>query len=133
MGNKSRKKSILVIDDDERVLIAMECLLEAEGYETATAWSGHEALELLRLQKFDLVVVDDYLWDMDVEVILKTLQQMAVPPRVMLTENAPASGALNRYQGFGASAVVNKWASCDEITRSVRECLAERPSQEVLV
>lgn len=31
---------ILIVDDDEDVLIALERLLEGEGYATATAWSG---------------------------------------------------------------------------------------------
>src|ERR1700746_1391037 len=42
---------ILIVDDDEDVLIALERLLEGEGYTTATAWSGKEALVLSKESK----------------------------------------------------------------------------------
>ncbi len=132
MENKSGKRTILVIDDDERVLMALECFLETEGYETATAWSGHEGMELLRSQKFDLVLVDDYLWDMDVEVILKAVRRMEIPPLVMLTESAPTPGTLKRYRDLGVNRWVGKWASCDEIARVVQECFAGKLSEKVL-
>jgi CheY-like chemotaxis protein len=42
---------ILIVDNDEHVLIALERELENEGYRTVTAWSGQEALGLLRGKK----------------------------------------------------------------------------------
>ena len=133
MRKESGKKSILVIDDDERVLMALECFLETEGYETTTAWSGHEGMELLHSQKFDLVLVDDYLWDMDVKVILKEIRRMEIRPLVMLTESVPAPGAKKHYADLGANSCVQKWASCDEIATAVRECFARKALEKVLV
>jgi len=43
---------ILIVDDDERVLIELERLLESEGYSTATAWGGREALALSEKKMF---------------------------------------------------------------------------------
>jgi DNA-binding response OmpR family regulator len=133
MGNESRKKSILVIDDDERVLMALECFLETEGYETNTAWSGHEGMELLRSRKFDLVLVDDHLWDMDVEALLKEIRRMEVQPLVMLTESLAAPDAMQRCADLGASSWVGKWASCDEIATAVRKCFARKALEKVLI
>jgi two-component system, OmpR family, response regulator ArlR len=133
MGNESRKKSILVIDDDERVLTALECFLENEGYETTTAWSGREGMDLLRLRKFDLVLLDDYLWDMDAEAILQEIRKMAIQPLVMLTESAPTPDGLKRYFELGAHSLVGKWASCDEIAATVRECFARKALEKVFV
>jgi len=133
MRNESRKKSILVIDDDERVLMALECFLETEGYETTTAWSGHEGIESLRSRKFDLVLVDDHLWDMDVEALLKEIRRMEIQPLVMLTESMPAPGAMERYADLGANSWVGKWASCDEIATAVRECFAKKALEKVLL
>jgi len=133
MGNESRTKSILVIDDDERVLTALECFLENEGYETTTAWSGREGMDLLRSRKFDLVLLDDYLWDMDAKAILQEIRRMAIQPLVMLTESAPTAGDLKRYAELGAHSLVGKWASCDEIAVAVRECFARKALERVLV
>lgn len=125
MFKEAAKKRILVIDDDERVLISLECLLETEGYVTTTAWSGQEGLELLRSQKFDLVLLDDYLWDIEHEDILKEIQRMEIRPLVILTESAPRPEARRRYADLGACATVGKWAPCEEIAAEVRKCFTK--------
>lgn len=132
MANDATKKRILVIDDDERVLTALECFLENEGYQTCTAWSGREGMDLLRSGKFDLVLLDDYLWDMDIREILAQVRKMAIPPVVMLTESAPALGERKRYAELGAHSLIGKWASCDEIAKAVRECFAPKAREKVL-
>ena len=45
-GMASDPIKILIVDDDEEVLIELERLLGGQGYSTATAWSGREALAL---------------------------------------------------------------------------------------
>lgn len=125
MLEKAPKKRILVIDDDERVLISLEFLLETEGYDTATAWSGQEGLELLRTQKFDMVLLDDYLWDIKNEEIVKEIRRMEIQPLVMLTKSRPVPEAEKNYADFGACAIVEKWAPSDEILAEVRKCFAK--------
>ena len=49
---------ILVIDDDKDFLTSVQALLESEGYEVATATSGHEGLALIAQQEPELVVSD---------------------------------------------------------------------------
>jgi CheY-like chemotaxis protein len=51
-------KKILVVDDDELVLIALEELLKPCGYEVSTALNGQAALEKVGEEKFDLMMVD---------------------------------------------------------------------------
>jgi len=57
--------TILVVDNDEDVLIALERVLEEKGYATTLAVSGAEACKLLSEGSFDLLVLDDYLSDRD--------------------------------------------------------------------
>jgi DNA-binding response OmpR family regulator len=123
MLKEAAKKRILVIDDDERVLISLECLLENEGYETTTAWSGQEGLALLRSREFDLVLLDDYLRDIEYEEIFSEIQRMEIQPLVILTESAPMSAARRHYIDLGASAIVGKWAPCDQIAAEIHKCL----------
>ena len=37
---ETQRTTILIVDDDEQVLIELERLLEDQGYNTTTAWSG---------------------------------------------------------------------------------------------
>jgi len=50
-------------------------LLEGEGYNTATAWSGKEALDLSRKSKFDLLLVDEHLADVEAVALWERLQR----------------------------------------------------------
>jgi CheY-like chemotaxis protein len=102
---------ILIVDNDETVLCALECLLSTIGYETETAWSGAQALELLRAQPFDLVLLDDQLSDADAVEMLQQLAAFHPLPPIVVTQNIPYSQRkAQRFLGLGASAVV---AKCD--------------------
>jgi DNA-binding response OmpR family regulator len=49
---------ILVVDDDILVLEALQELLRSSGYEVRVATRGHEALEILDQELFDLLILD---------------------------------------------------------------------------
>jgi len=49
---------LLVVDDMEAMRMALVQCLQLSGYEVASAASGAEALELLRTQRFDLLLTD---------------------------------------------------------------------------
>lgn len=58
-------KRILVVDDDELVLMALDELLKPEGYEVHTVSSGAEALIQLDRNSYDLLVFDIIMPHMD--------------------------------------------------------------------
>ncbi len=49
---------ILIVDDEARILLLLRGLLQANGYEIASAKEGTEALELVRKDTFDLIISD---------------------------------------------------------------------------
>ena len=55
---ESPKKRILVIDDEQSVRIYLETFLQDNGYDTALACDGREAMEKTRAEKPDLVLLD---------------------------------------------------------------------------
>jgi len=71
MSHQPRR--ILIVDDDQEVLIALERALEGEGYSTVTAWSAKEAIDLSEKSEFDLLLVDEYMADLDVEALFSEL------------------------------------------------------------
>ena len=81
-------KNILVVDDDELVVIALEELLAPAGYEVTTACSGNDALRKLDEKKFDLIILDIIMPGMNgFELCLKIreIEQYRVIPVIMLT------------------------------------------------
>lgn len=55
---RSRRKRILVVDDDDAVRLALDGVLAMEGYEVVTASNGIQALAALRRQPCDLALLD---------------------------------------------------------------------------
>jgi DNA-binding response OmpR family regulator len=54
----SKKKRILAVDNDATAMGALRQVLLQKGYEISVAASGEEALEQLRAEPFDLVILD---------------------------------------------------------------------------
>lgn len=51
-------KTILIADDDPDLVLATRLVLESEGYEVKVAATGEEALEKMRAERPDLVLMD---------------------------------------------------------------------------
>ena len=49
---------ILVCDDEKDIVSALNIYLSAEGYEVVPAYSGKQALEIIRDCRIDLVLMD---------------------------------------------------------------------------
>ena len=51
-------KKVLIVDDKEDDLNSMKNVLEKEDYETVTAINGSYAIDELKKNKFDLILID---------------------------------------------------------------------------
>jgi CheY-like chemotaxis protein len=104
---------ILIVDDDQDVLIELEHLLEDEGYSTATAWSGEEALALSEKSQFDLLLLDEDLADVDAHALFDEL----------VSQQPNAFRFLMHTRKENSSAAVCKWEHAD-VKAKIRNCLA---------
>ena len=82
------KKRILVVDDDEVFLRLVEHDLSAAGYSIITAKNGGEALEFVKIQRPDLILLDIHMPEVDggdVGQALKNKPQTKNIPVIYLT------------------------------------------------
>ena len=102
---------MLIADNDEEVLVALERILEDEGYSTATAISHEDASRMLSRDSFDLIILDDYLSDKDSIQFLKELQRSGVMSLVIVTYHRyPSRDDQARLLSLEVSALINKHA-----------------------
>ncbi len=123
MTPHEEKKRVLVVDDDDYARCALERALSSAGYEASSAASGGEALAILHADPFDLMLVDDSLYDLRLEDLLQSLRSYEIQPLVVVLEAVPRMGAAARLVLLGASDVVGRWNSRRDIIESVRNCL----------
>ncbi len=83
--NKTVKK-IMVVDDEPDTVDLVKLVLETEGFEVITAYSGRECLEKLDKEKPDAVLLDVMMPEMDGwEVFKKIKKKYKDLPVAMLT------------------------------------------------
>ena len=70
--------TIMVIDDDESIGNMEQELLEREGYQVQRAFSGTEALLLLKQKRPDLILLDLMLPGMSGEKVLSQIQGIPI-------------------------------------------------------
>ena len=72
-------KTILVIDDEELIVRSLKKLLEKKGFTVFIAKNGQDALAMIEVEEFDLIVVDIRMPGMNgvetIESIKKNLQK----------------------------------------------------------
>jgi DNA-binding NtrC family response regulator len=88
-------RRILVVDDEENVCKALRRTLKREGYDVTTDGSPPEALEILKTQRFDLVMSDHLMPNMTGLEFLKLVHDRYPDSvRIMLTGHADIETAI---------------------------------------
>ena len=80
MNDTERKKRVLVVDDQRKVLRFVEIDLKLRGFEVVTTTSGKEALELIRSAKPDIMLLDIVMPGMDGFEVLRQLRAFSQLP-----------------------------------------------------
>lgn len=80
------KKYILIVEDDQHMAEMTVTFLLKEGYAASSVSSGKECLESLRKNKYDLILMDYYLQDMDGLTLIKKIKNSKI---LQLNQNTP--------------------------------------------
>ena len=100
---------ILIVDDDELLQELLALHLEVEGYEVLSAPDGRAALEMLRQERPDLILLDLMMPVMDGLRFMRTLREVPAPPPVVVLSAAGGDHQRERdVRAAGAHAVVRK-------------------------
>jgi two-component system alkaline phosphatase synthesis response regulator PhoP/two-component system response regulator VicR len=118
-------QTILVVDDDPKIVRVVEINLTQEGYRVRTAADGEEALAAVAQERPDLVLLDVMMPRLDGFETLKRLKADPAStdiPVVMLTARAQDEDVFEGY-GTGAQWYLTKPFEPVELRRVVRHLL----------
>jgi len=115
-------KTILVVDDEPKIVQVARDYLEHAGFSVLTAFDGKSALASARSAKPDLVVLDLGLPDLDGLDVTRTLRQDSSVPIIMLTARGEETDKLVGLE-LGADDYVTKPFSPKEVVARVRAVL----------
>jgi two-component system, OmpR family, alkaline phosphatase synthesis response regulator PhoP len=115
-------ETILVIDDEPKIVKTVRAYLENAGFRVATAGDGQTALTVYRHEKPALVVLDLGLPTMDGLDVARTLRRDSNVPIIMLTARVDEADKLIGLE-LGADDYVTKPFSPRELVARVRAVL----------
>lgn len=133
--NPLKDKLILVVDDEPRMIRFVQMNLEAEGARVATAHTGLEALNKVRVELPNAVILDVMMPELDGFETLKLLRETSDVPVIMLTVRADEDERVRGLE-LGADDYLGKPFSPRELISRLKAVLRrterEVPSEEHL-
>ncbi|MBD8095419.1 EAL domain-containing response regulator [Pseudomonas fluorescens] len=121
----SSPATLLIVDDEPQVRKLLETLLQHEGYQTLTASSGEEALQLVAQHPPDLILLDIMMPGMDGYEVASQLKGNAATaniPIIMLTALSESEARISGLE-TGAEEFLSKPVEHIELWLRVRNLL----------
>ncbi|MBN1965411.1 MAG: response regulator transcription factor [Anaerolineae bacterium] len=115
-------KRILVVDDEIRMIGFIRMNLELEGFHVIEAHNGLEALEIIRTQLPDLVILDVMMPELDGFETLRILREFSNIPVIMLTAKGEEDDRVHGLE-MGADDYITKPFGPRELSSRVRAVL----------
>lgn len=125
-GNLMPKK-VMIVEDNELNMKLFRDLIEASGYETVRTRNGLEALDLARLHKPDLILMDIQLPEvsgLEVTKWLKEDDDLHVIPVIAVTAFA-MKGDEERIRQGGCEAYISKPISVPRFIETIKSYLGD--------
>jgi len=126
---REQDKTILVVDDEPRIVEAVGMNLELEGYQVSSASNGYEALQKLTEDLPDLVILDVMMPEIDGFETLRKIREVSTVPVIMLTVRGEE---IDKVRGLdlGADDYITKPFNPKELVLRIRAVLrrVEMPS-----
>ncbi|MCB0167172.1 MAG: response regulator transcription factor [Anaerolineae bacterium] len=120
--DKENAKVILIADDENRMRRFMQMNLELEGYRVIEASNGLEAIERVRDDLPDLVLLDVMMPELDGFEALRIIRETSTVPVIMLTVRDDEDDKVKGL-GLGADDYVTKPFSPRELSSRIQAVL----------
>jgi DNA-binding response OmpR family regulator len=130
MSTPESKPRILIVEDNALIAELVETRLRIEGMNPVKCSGGREALELVTTERFDAVVLDIMMPDVDGYQVLhhiRSTPETATLPVIFLTAKSTPDD-IERGLALGANYYISKPFSGLDLVRKLRLLLEEQKS-----
>ena len=123
-----KNKKILVVDDDKIILESCKRILESEGYTVFLVVSAQEAIDLLEIEYFDLLIIDVKMPAQDGMYLLEQIKRkwpLDIWPElpVIVMSGYPTPKTITDGLDRGAADFIPKPFTPDELVTSVNKAI----------
>jgi DNA-binding NtrC family response regulator len=117
---------LLIVDDEVGFVNILAKRLSRRNMEVASAYTGTEAIQILRKQDFDVAVLDLKMEEMDGIEVLKIFKKMDPKMVVIMLTGHGSEQAAREGIEFGAFDYLTKPCEIEELLAKIREAYQER-------
>lgn len=96
-------KKILIAEDDEAIASALMLKLKIKGYDVTQADNGASALEEIKSNKYDMVLLDIVMPEMDGFEVLAGLKGTEIKAPIIVTSNLSQEEDIQKAKDLGAT------------------------------
>ena len=127
---------VLVVDDEKLIVKGIKYSLEQDGMEVSCAYDGREALDLIKANNYDIILLDVMLPEMDGYTVCQQVREFSDVPIIMITaKSEDMDKTMSSEQSRSRSAsVVRRIASLAlrpaSIASPISAAVGTRPSSE---
>ena len=111
----SEKLKVLAVDDNEKFCRNVSDILKLKSYEVVTAYDGLNALDLVKQNGFDVVLMDVKMPVMDGVATLKKMKEIAPHPQVIMVTAYAVEELIHEALREGAFGALRKPLDFDEL------------------
>jgi two-component system KDP operon response regulator KdpE len=122
MHESLKDRRILVVDDEERMVRFIRLNLEHDGFQVFEAFNGNQAIDQIRSNLPDLVLLDVMMPDIDGFEVLRMVRESNTVPVIMLTAKGEEEDRVRGLE-MGADDYITKPFSPRELVSRVRAVL----------
>jgi len=124
---------ILIVDDERMMREMFAEQLAGTNYEVNLAGGGAEALDVLKKEQYDLLLLDVAMPELDGAAVLRELHKAGIKIKVIAISGghrcAPGSSLLKLANHLGANRTISKPCRRDELVETVKSLLENDVNQ----
>lgn len=102
------RTKVLVVDDDRRMVKTISDILKVKGYEAAVAYTGEEAVEKVKSEHYDCVLMDIKMPEINGVETLQQIKAISPDLPVVLMSAYTTEEQVEEAKQLGAEAVLTK-------------------------
>jgi len=126
MTQGKEKGKVLIVDDAGEVVVLCVNMLQALGYVVRGVHRGETALDLLRKESFDLLIVDYKMPHMNGFQVFEQAREIHPDMAFMLLTGHGTSDVMDDATQMGFHAILLKPFTREQLKKAVEQALAER-------
>lgn len=120
----------LIVDDEPDVVDSVSELFTLRNYNVVTATSGTQALEMVKKENPNIIILDIRMPDINGIDVLKEVKKSHPKTRVIMLTGVEDDSTKNMAMGLGASGYLTKPYSYSELLEMSRKLIQEICQEE---